>query len=171
MVDELRRLDLTSRFFRAKSNIFEKTKRELASKLGYSPSSLELAEEFGLSLEDYFKFELKASPKKHISLYRKRNDEIDIRETRALELICNYKSEDPTKRIKNKDILKILTRGLNKKERLIIIQYYYENKSMEEIGDSIGLSESRVSQMHTSIMSRIKDRINGKGDEFYNGKY
>ena len=57
-------------------------------------------------------------------------------------------------------------RALNRNERLIIILYYYEELTMKEIGQTLGLSESRVSQMHSSIVSRLKDQLHRRRPEF-----
>jgi RNA polymerase sigma factor for flagellar operon FliA len=54
------------------------------------------------------------------------------------------------------DLIRTFTKGLNKTERLIIIMYYYEELTMREIGAALEISESRVSQMHTAIVERMK---------------
>jgi len=53
----------------------------------------------------------------------------------------------------------LVTKGLNRNERLIIILYYYEEMTMKEIGATLDLSESRVSQMHTSIVQRLQEQL------------
>ena len=52
-----------------------------------------------------------------------------------------------------------MTRGLSRAERLILILYYYEEMTMKEIGATLDLSESRVSQMHSAILERLKDQL------------
>ena len=56
--------------------------------------------------------------------------------------------------------------GLNRNERLIIILYYYEELTMKEIGATLDLSESRVSQMHSSIVARLKGQLGRRRPEF-----
>ena len=57
-------------------------------------------------------------------------------------------------------------RGLNRNERLIVLLYYYEEMTMKEIGLTLDLSESRVSQMHSSIISRLKGQLDERRREF-----
>ncbi|NLH43690.1 MAG: sigma-70 family RNA polymerase sigma factor, partial [Planctomycetes bacterium] len=60
----------------------------------------------------------------------------------------------------------LLTKGLTRAERLIIVLYYYEEMTMKEIGATLDLSESRVSQMHSSIVARLKAQMNTRKKEF-----
>jgi RNA polymerase sigma factor for flagellar operon FliA len=60
----------------------------------------------------------------------------------------------------------VLTKGLSRAERLIVILYYYEEMTMKEIGMTLDLSESRVSQMHSSILARLKAQMQHREKEF-----
>ena len=63
-------------------------------------------------------------------------------------------------------ITDLLTKGLSRAERLIVVLYYYEEMTMKEIGATLDLSESRVSQMHSSIVARLKAQLNTRKREF-----
>jgi RNA polymerase sigma factor for flagellar operon FliA len=60
----------------------------------------------------------------------------------------------------------LVTKGLNRNERLIIILYYYEELTMKEICATLDLSESRVSQMHSSIVARLQGQLGRRRPEF-----
>jgi RNA polymerase sigma factor for flagellar operon FliA len=64
------------------------------------------------------------------------------------------------------DLIRLVTKGLNRNERLILILYYYEQMTMKEIGTTLSLSESRVSQMHSSIVRRLKTQLTERRTEF-----
>ena len=79
-------------------------------------------------------------------------------ETRDLEVMRDG-GDNPVRTMQRKDLRDMLTKGLSRSERLIVILYYYENMTMKEIGATLALSESRVSQMHSAILERLKAQM------------
>jgi RNA polymerase sigma factor for flagellar operon FliA len=95
--------------------------------------------------------------------YNEGEGEKDIRE---IDVIKDQKSKDPLTEAQKRDLKNLLTKGLTRAERLIIVLYYYEEMTMKEIGATLDLSESRVSQMHSSIVARLKAQMNTRKKEF-----
>ena len=85
---------------------------------------------------------------------------------REVDNIEDKRGEDPTRRIQKNDIMRLITKGLNRNERLILILYYYEELTMKEIGATLDLSESRVSQMHSAIVQRLQQQLERRKAEF-----
>lgn len=74
-------------------------------------------------------------------------------------LPAKSRSIDPADRLRGRESLRRATRGLNKDERLLVILYYWEGLTMKEIGETLDLSESRVSQMHSNIIERLRAKF------------
>ena len=101
-----------------------------------------------------------ASAKTIFSLSEKWDDGDDDKEMEKVEILADKKCPDPLTTIQQRDALDTITRNLTKKERLIIIMYYYEGLTMREIGEIMELTESRVCQIHSNVMSRLKAQLN-----------
>jgi RNA polymerase sigma factor FliA len=100
-----------------------------------------------------------------VSLDKKFADDDSNRAVSELDVLDDRRSEDPTRRAQKNDLLRLVTRGLNRVERLILILYYYEEMTMKEVGATLDLSESRVSQMHSSLMQRLQEQLGPRRPE------
>lgn len=159
ILDELRSLDWVPRIVRNKANRVETTWKNLEMELGRTPTDLEMAERLDLSLTEYEELLREASAITIVSLTDKAKEDQGSKTLRKIDLLENKKQEDPEEELRRKEITDFITRGLSRKERLIMLLYYYEDLTMREIGATLNLSESRVCQLHSRIIFRLKNQL------------
>jgi RNA polymerase sigma factor for flagellar operon FliA len=166
MLDELRGMDWVPRLVRSRASKLEATRKQLEVALGRPPSEIEMAERLGVSTEEFERLATDANAVGLVSLNKKWYETDGYKDVREIDILEDKKGEDPTVRMQKKDLMRLVTKGLNRNERLIIILYYYEEMTMKEIGLTLDLSESRVSQMHSSIIMRLKGFLEERRREF-----
>ena len=159
ILDELRSQDWVPRLVRLKAHRLERAHRQLEAELGREPNNYELARAMGMTIEELRDTQVEAAAKTIFSLSEKWDDSDDEKETEKVEVLADKKSTDPLLTIQQKDLLNLITRNLTKKERLIVIMYYYEGLTMREIGEIMELTESRVCQIHSNVMLRLKAQL------------
>ena len=166
MLDELRTMDWVPRLVRSKASKLNEALKTLEAKLGRSPTEIELSTRLEISVPELEKMILEANAVNLISLNKKWYETDSYKDVREIDILEDKKGEDPTRRIQKNDLMRLVTKGLNRNERLIIILYYYEELTMKEIGATLDLSESRVSQMHSSIVQRLQSQLQRRRPEF-----
>lgn len=166
MLDELRTMDWVPRLVRSKASRLNEGVKTLEARLGRQPTEGELAQEMQISVAELEKMMLDANAVNLISLNKKWYETDSYKDVREIDILEDKKGEDPTRRIQKNDLMRLVTKGLNRNERLIIILYYYEEFTMKEIGATLNLSESRVSQMHSSIVQRLQSQLARRRPEF-----
>ncbi len=166
MLDELRTMDWVPRLVRSKASKVEAARKRAELELGHPPCDVDIAKQLEISVEEYDKMKAEASAVNLVSLNKKWYETDSYKDVREVDILEDSKGEDPTRGIQKRDLLRLVTKGLSRNERLIIILYYYEELTMKEIGNTLGLSESRVSQMHSSIVMRLKDQLCRRRPEF-----
>jgi RNA polymerase sigma factor for flagellar operon FliA len=166
MLDELRTMDWVPRLVRSKASKLAEATKTLENKIGRQPTEVELAAQLEISVPELEKMILEANAVNLISLNKKWYETDSYKDVREIDILEDKKSEDPTRRIHKNDLMRLVTKGLNRNERLIIILYYYEELTMKEIGATLDLSESRVSQMHSSIVQRLQSQLGRRRPEF-----
>ena len=166
MLDELRTMDWVPRLVRSKASKTEAARKELEAALGRPPRPEEMAARLGIPLEQLDAHMGEATAVNLVSLNKKWYETDSYKDVREIDILEDKKAEDPTHRLQNRDLMRLVTRGLNRNERLIVILYYYEEMTMKEIGLTLDLSESRVSQMHSSIIARLKGQLDARRKEF-----
>ena len=166
MLDELRSMDWVPRLVRSKASKLNAALKRVEARLGRQPTEIELATDMELTVKELEKMIIDANAVNLISLNKKWYETDSYKDVREIDILEDKKGEDPTKRIQKNDLMRLVTKGLNRNERLIIILYYYEELTMKEIGATLDLSESRVSQMHSSIVQRLQNQLNRRRREF-----
>ncbi len=166
MLDELRTMDWVPRLVRSKASKLNEALKSLEAGLGRTPNENELAEHMGMSVAEMEKMIADANAVGLISLNKKWYETDSYKDVREIDILEDKKGEDPTRRIQKSDLMRLVTKGLNRNERLIIILYYYEEMTMKEIGATLDLSESRVSQMHSAIVQRLQGQLGRRRPEF-----
>jgi len=159
ILDELRSLDWVPRIVRNKANRVESTWKSLEMELGRGPTDMEMAERLEMSLPEYEELLREASAITIVSLTDKAKEDQGSKSLRKIDLLENKKQKDPEEELRRKEITEFITKGLSRKERLIMLLYYYEDLTMREIGATLNLSESRVCQLHSRIIFRLKNQL------------
>ena len=166
ILDELRSMDWVPRLVRARAHQLARATHALEMHLGRKPDENELAEELDMDMDEFIRLQRDANAASLVSLSTKCGDGDGEKDVYEIDVIKDNRSEDPLLEAQKRDLKSLLTKGLTRAERLIIVLYYYEEMTMKEIGATLDLSESRVSQMHSSIVARLKAQMNTRKKEF-----
>ena len=156
MQDELRAMDWAPRGVRSKSSKLNEAYKTLEQRHGRKPTDQEVADAMGISGEELHQIYAETHNINVTSLDRTFTERDGSKDMREIDMVADRRSEDPTERLAKIDLIRTFTKGLNKTERMIVIMYYYEELTMREIGAALEISESRVSQMHSAIVERMK---------------
>lgn len=158
--DELRVLDWTPRSVRQKARKLEKAYAKLEGKLGRDAKDEEVAEYLQIDISELHKLYDETKKSLLLSL-----DEIfydDEEGSSRFDFIEDQKSDNPQTKIEEAEAKKILADAISKlsdRERMVITLYYYEELTSKEIGKILGVSDSRVSQLHTKAILRLRGRL------------
>ena len=125
----------------------------------------ELAPRMGLNREEFVKLKRDATAVSLVSLSRKWFETDSQKDVCEIDVLEDKRGTNPLEEIQKRDLKEMLTKGLSRAERLILVLYYYEEMTMKEIGSTLDLSESRVSQMHSSILARLKAQMSHQKKE------
>lgn len=162
MLDELRSLDWVPRSVRKKATQIEHSFNSLEKKLGRPATDEEMAESLEVSLDRYYKLldETKTVSFMDIDLLRQKSSE-SILSSGGMSTISLDQS-DPFAALNLQQIRDLLAENINdlpKNERLTVSLYYFNELTMKEIGQVLGYTESRISQMHSKAMLRLRTKL------------
>ena len=160
ILDELRSHDLMPRSVRLKMRKIQKTIEELEGELKRSPTEVEIASKLDLSIESYRDLLKSVSPIRFFSLSDTMNEmgELEIHKD-AVSIGEKHGDSEPPENHELRSVLLNAIQKLPKNERLTIALYYYEEMTMKEIGVVLKVSESRVSQIHTQAILKLRSAI------------
>lgn len=162
ILDELRSLDWVPRSTRQKASRLEKAYAELEQMLGRAASDSEMMKFLGVSQQEFDTLVREAHGVALISLDEIQTDQDENFERNLLEYLADPENMNPAEILNLDQIYRIVADAIDQlpeKERLVISLYYYEELTMKEIGEILDITESRVSQIHTKAILRLRGRL------------
>jgi RNA polymerase sigma factor for flagellar operon FliA len=165
MLDELRSLDWIPRSVRKKTHLIENAYAQLQKSLGRAAEAEEVAEFLGLELEEFYQLLDETKTVSVVTLEEGRKSAYGppgFLEPELLETIQDDTARDALLATHYSQLQSIMMQAIETlpdKEKLLISLYYYEELTMKEIGEIMGYTESRISQLHTQAMYRLKHKL------------
>ncbi|MFZ5450956.1 MAG: FliA/WhiG family RNA polymerase sigma factor [Thermodesulfobacteriota bacterium] len=165
ILDELRSLDWIPRSVRKKTHLIENAYGELQKTLGRPAEPEEVAEALGLDLDEFYRL---LDETKSVSLvelegvWKAISSGPELAENDVPEILQDENVRDPFMAVHYSQLQEVMVRGIENlpdKEKLLISLYYYEELTMKEIGQIMGYTESRISQLHTQAMLRLRNKL------------
>ncbi len=163
IIDELRSQDWVPRSVRARAREIERANTKLENKLQRAPSDEEMAHELEMSVEDFQEAILQISNSTIAALDElwtvndSSGDQVSL-----LDTIADDHAPNPSAVMDQTDLRDRVAEAISRlpeREKLVIALYYYENLTLREIGEVLGVTESRVSQLHTKAVLRLRSRL------------
>jgi RNA polymerase sigma factor for flagellar operon FliA len=160
ILDSLRQMDWAPRNLRQTARRLEQASLELSCELGHVPSSLDIASRLGMPIEEFQRLlgDLNGLRVESLQLW----DEEEIGERRVP--VATRPEEDPfqmTFRLEIRRLLREALSALEEREKTVLDLYYLEEFTMKNIGEILGIDESRVSQIHAAAVCRLRLRLRG----------
>jgi RNA polymerase sigma factor for flagellar operon FliA len=162
MKDELRALDWASRSMRQKVKRMENAYATLEQELGRPPASEEVAHSLGVKIDEFEELLDDVKGISLVSLEELGQGPASEDKTGLLEALLTRENQDPLEMLNLQDLKKALTQAITElpeKERLVLSLYYSEELTMKEVGKVLNLTESRISQLHTQTILRLRGKL------------
>jgi RNA polymerase sigma factor for flagellar operon FliA len=164
IIDELRQMDWVPRSVRARARDIERAISELEAKLGRAPTEEEIAAKLGVSQEDLNDSLLEISRTSIAALDELWTASSSGDQVALIDTIEDTQGPEPQQALaatETREALGEAIARLPEREKLVVTLYYYEELTLREIGEVLGVTESRVSQLHTKAILRLKARLGG----------
>src|SRR3712207_6386068 len=162
IIDELRSLDWVPRSVRARSREIERKATELEHKLQRAPTDEELAAALGMGMDEFQAAITQIANSSIIALDETWSVSSGGESLSLIDTITDQRPNDPQELVHHtelRDTLADAIARLPEREKIVIALYYYDGLTLREIGEVLGVTESRVSQLHTKAILRLKGRL------------
>ncbi|MBF0134921.1 MAG: FliA/WhiG family RNA polymerase sigma factor [Magnetococcus sp. DMHC-1] len=161
ILDELRAMDWVPRGVRHAATQIQDVFMKLEAQLGRPPEDGEVAKHLGISLDEYFA-QLESVRSLSVVSFEDLRPSLDDDEWDVLDVLADPLQVDPLEALGLQQVREALSQAvasLPEKERLVVTLYYFEELTMSEIGAVLGLTESRISQLHSKATLRMRARV------------
>ena len=168
IMDELRKLDWAPRLLRKKAREIEKKSRELEEKLGRAPNDEDLAKALKVSVDDINNVYSELSSTTFLSLDEVWQNDDGNKPISRLQTIEDSILTNQFHYVHQNEVKELLAEAIDElpeREKLVVVLYYYENLTLREIGEILNVSESRVCQIHTKVVLRLRAHLMKKTGE------
>ena len=162
IIDELRTLDWVPRSVRSRARNIERAIRELEAKLARAPTDEEIAGRLGITTEELEESLIDISRSSIAALDELWSTAGEGDQVSLLEMLEDPDSIKPADALDETEVREALAEAISRlpeREKLVVTLYYYEELTLREIGEVLGVTESRVSQLHTKAILRLRSRL------------
>lgn len=162
ILDSLRNLDWAPRSLRKKSKDLERVYKDLEQRLGRPATDKEVCDEMDISLEEFYELVDQIKGLNLGSFQELSTQDEENNSEPLVKYVPDAPQMDPFFLYHKSEIKTILSTAIDtlpKKERLVVSLYYFDELTMKEIGKVLSVNESRVSQLHTKAMLRLRTKL------------
>lgn len=167
IIDELRSLDWVPRSVRARAREIERKATELEHQLRRAPTDEELASALDIGLDEFHDFLNQMSTSSIVALDEMWSVNAGSESLSLIDTLGDRNAGNPANLLDVTELREGLAdaiASLPEREKIVVALYYYDGLTLREIGDVLGVTESRVSQLHTKAILRLKGRMQGSGE-------
>jgi RNA polymerase sigma factor FliA len=160
--DELRRMDHAPRSVRRKARDIARAREQLTKVLGRAPEEKEIAEHLGVPLETFHRWQMDAEVASPVSMFGSTESDPNKPKLSPADVLSSeddFAIEDRLNGSEEAEHLRDAILGLKEQERVVLALYYYEELKLHEIATVLGLTESRVSQIRSKALSRLREKL------------
>ena len=160
ILDQIRKMDWIPRTIRQKQKKIDSVMKEIEQTTGKSATDEEIAKALGISEDEYLDWQSQMKITGLVSLNEYMEQGSDVSQDYSRHTTSRF--EGPEERIEKAELSKILGEALElltEKEKKVITLYYYDDLTLKEISNILEVSESRISQLHTRALQKMKGKM------------